>query len=196
MREQRVTGMLHASHGGDETQLRQARYVHMHEMHKRRKGISVTADYTPGGSLGAYVRRRREELGLTQEELAERIGEGARQSDISRLEREKVMLPRRRRLERMAEALGVSLGTLFREAGWLEGDDQSASNPPDLHDEAVLMPDLDDEGEAGALVFEEHERLHETLMRAAEVHDRTNRVIQEARAAVAKARRTRRGGAE
>ena len=36
-------------------------------------------------TLGAFIRRRRLELGLTQETLAEMIGGGVRQAEISRL---------------------------------------------------------------------------------------------------------------
>ena len=48
-------------------------------------------------TLGDAIRARRLELGWTQEELAERIAVGDetfRQSDVSRLERGKVALPR------------------------------------------------------------------------------------------------------
>lgn len=71
-------------------------------------------------SLGTFIRRRRRQLGLTQEELAARVGDSVRQSDISRLERDGVSLPRRNRLEHIARALDVSLGTLMRQTGWLD----------------------------------------------------------------------------
>jgi transcriptional regulator with XRE-family HTH domain len=37
-------------------------------------------------SLGAFIRERRHQLGLSQEELAERIGNTMRQAEVSRLE--------------------------------------------------------------------------------------------------------------
>ena len=80
-------------------------------------------------TLGAAIRDRRAELGWTQEDLAVRAngiaGEGEpdyrewmRQSDVSRLERGKVGLPRRQRLERIAAALGLPLGELLARSGW------------------------------------------------------------------------------
>jgi transcriptional regulator with XRE-family HTH domain len=75
-------------------------------------------------SLGAFVRERRHDLGLTQEQLAERIGETVRQAEISRLEQGRISLPRRDRMEHLAAALEVSLGELLVRSGWMEeGDD-------------------------------------------------------------------------
>lgn len=59
-------------------------------------------------SLGRAIRERREEIGLTQEELANRVvscgDETFRQSDVSRLESGRVQLPRLQRLEALARA--------------------------------------------------------------------------------------------
>jgi transcriptional regulator with XRE-family HTH domain len=71
--------------------------------------------------LGAVIKARRQELGWTQEELAERIsrdGEYVRQSEISRIESGKIVLPRRDRLERIAAALDLPLGELLARSGW------------------------------------------------------------------------------
>ena len=73
--------------------------------------------------LGKYVRERRQDIGLTQEELAARIGGTATQAEISRLERGSVAFPRRSRLEALAVALEVSLGALLVNSGWLESDE-------------------------------------------------------------------------
>jgi transcriptional regulator with XRE-family HTH domain len=66
------------------------------------------------------------ELGLSQEELAERIGGSASQAEVSRLERGAIALPRRRRLEELAAALEVTIGTLLIKSRWLtnEADEQ------------------------------------------------------------------------
>ena len=73
-------------------------------------------------TLGDAIRTRRRELGWSQEDLAKRIAdhgdEGFRQSDVSRLERGKVTLPRRERLEHIAAVLGLSLGDLLARSGW------------------------------------------------------------------------------
>jgi transcriptional regulator with XRE-family HTH domain len=77
----------------------------------------------PNNPLGNFVRERRVVLGLTQEQLAERIGGSASQAEISRLERGEVLLPRRHRLEALAEALEVSLGAMLMASGWLAEDE-------------------------------------------------------------------------
>ncbi|HYI25848.1 MAG TPA: helix-turn-helix domain-containing protein [Thermomicrobiales bacterium] len=74
-------------------------------------------------TLGAFIRRRRIELGLTQESLAEMVGGGVRQAEISRLEHDRVTLPRRQRLEQIAAALDVPLGELLVRSGWTGADD-------------------------------------------------------------------------
>ncbi len=74
-------------------------------------------------ALGTYIRERRVDLGLTQEQLAERMGRSYRQSDISRLESGRVQLPQRQNMEQLAAALGVSLGTLLHHSGWLSDDE-------------------------------------------------------------------------
>lgn len=76
-------------------------------------------------SLGQFIRRSRRALGLTQEELANRIGHGVRQAEVSRLEHDRIEFPRRERLEAIAAALGVSLGDLLIATGWL--DDEHAA---------------------------------------------------------------------
>lgn len=74
-------------------------------------------------TMGSAIRTRREELGLTQEELAARIGGGIRQSEISRLERGRVTLPRRARLEAIAAALNLPVGELLARSGWAGAGD-------------------------------------------------------------------------
>ncbi|MEV0340967.1 helix-turn-helix transcriptional regulator [Nocardia sp. NPDC050713] len=64
--------------------------------------------------LGAAVRARREELGMTQAELAERAG--LKQPAVARFEAGGTM-PTIPMLERYAEALGLRLEVRLREAG-------------------------------------------------------------------------------
>lgn len=75
-------------------------------------------------SLGEAIRLRRLELGMSQEELAEQIGPDVRQSDVSRLERGKILFPRLERLNQIATALGLSVGSLLIEAGWFTDEEQ------------------------------------------------------------------------
>jgi HTH-type transcriptional regulator / antitoxin HipB len=62
--------------------------------------------------LGEAVRQRREELGLTQAELAERVG--LKQPAVARFEAGGTM-PTIPMLERLAEALGVRLNVEFQQ---------------------------------------------------------------------------------
>lgn len=71
-------------------------------------------------TLGQFIRSNRLALGMTQEDLAERVDDGMRQSDISRIEKDLIEFPRRERLEAIAVALGVTLGDLLIATGWLE----------------------------------------------------------------------------
>jgi transcriptional regulator with XRE-family HTH domain len=80
--------------------------------------------------LGNYVRERRMDLGLTQEELAFRIGSSVTQAEISRLERGAIAFPRRRRLEALAAALEVTLGALLIHSGWLTSEEAALVNAP------------------------------------------------------------------
>ncbi len=74
-------------------------------------------------TLGKFIRRRREELGLTQESLAELVGDGVRQAEISRLENDRIVLPRRQRLEQIAAALDVPIGILLARSGWVGAEE-------------------------------------------------------------------------
>jgi transcriptional regulator with XRE-family HTH domain len=72
-------------------------------------------------SLGRTIRNRRRELGLSQEAFAERVcslGVYIRQTEISRIELDKVLLPNQERLVAIAHALNMSLGDLLSLAGW------------------------------------------------------------------------------
>lgn len=74
-------------------------------------------------SLGATIKRRRQELGWSQEEFAARVasrGDRAfRQCDVSRLERGKVRLPHRERLSQIAAVLELPVGELLARSGWV-----------------------------------------------------------------------------
>jgi transcriptional regulator with XRE-family HTH domain len=78
-------------------------------------------------TLGPFLRHRRQRFGLTQAQLAERVGEGTRQEHISRLERGAVTLPRWHRLLALAEVLEVTPGTLLLRAGLITTEDVQRS---------------------------------------------------------------------
>lgn len=90
-------------------------------------------------TLGRFIQRRRIELGLTQEQLAEIIGGGVRQSEISRLENDRIALPRRQRLEQIASALDVSLGQLLARSGWAGADSEFGPGVPAQHAEPQTL---------------------------------------------------------
>ncbi len=135
-------------------------------------------------TLGTFIRERRQDLGLTQEQLAERVGDTIRQSEISRLEHDRVSLPRRDRLEHLAAALDVSIGELLVQTGWMQEGDHLASNlqaatgenqtPDDL--DAIALQNLSTliatvgtvqvMVEEAALVLEDVEATMATLMRS------------------------------
>jgi transcriptional regulator with XRE-family HTH domain len=98
-------------------------------------------------SLGEAIRLRRLELGMSQEELAERIGPDVRQSDVSRLERGKILFPRLERLNQIASALSVSIGALLIEAGWFTDEESAQIAAAELPDAGSSVPILiaDDE---------------------------------------------------
>jgi transcriptional regulator with XRE-family HTH domain len=106
-------------------------------------------------TLGAFIRRRRMELGLTQEALADLIGDNTRQADISRLENDRVTLPRRARLDAIAQALQVSPGELLAKSGWegaevIDGTNDLADRMTRLQGE---LPDSSEEMEPHHLVI-------------------------------------------
>ena len=70
--------------------------------------------------MGTFIRERRQHLGLSQEELANRVGGAYSQSDISRLERGHIGLPRLSTIVRLATSLEVSIGDLLIAGGWFD----------------------------------------------------------------------------
>lgn len=154
-------------------------------------------------TLGEAIRQRRMAMGLTQEELAERVGENVRQSDISRLERDYVGLPRRARLEALARALDLSLGELLLRSGWITaGSDlqdqetiSSAFGPvpgadaraaePEPDDDADLFP-ADEPGDAG--------HLREAIAQAREVTLHTRAIIRKSEETMESVRRRKDSG--
>lgn len=68
-------------------------------------GFSMTKE------LGRNIRKRRKELGLTQEELAEKLGIG--HQSLSRIE-QGVMAPKMDRLPLIAKSLKCTVADLFR----------------------------------------------------------------------------------
>jgi transcriptional regulator with XRE-family HTH domain len=99
---------------------------------------AATSPEVRSTTLGQLILKRRRELGLTQEQLADRIslqGCEIRQSDISRLERDQISLPRYERLSAIATALGISVGEMLARSGWIE---QTSS--VSIHVAPVLAP--------------------------------------------------------
>ncbi len=110
-------------------------------------------------TLGQLIRERRMELNLTQEELAERVGEGVRQSEISRLERNRVALPRRHRMEALAVALEIPVGVLLARSGWsgAEEIDWDHADPDTAGNQDVDLAPVNHEDEPdGELALEPH----------------------------------------
>lgn len=147
-------------------------------------------------TLGQFIRERRIGLGLTQEQLAARVGDNVRQAEISRLERDRVSLPRRARMERLARALEVSLGTLLLRTGWMDEEqsirDRLIHMPAAIRSPAPYLESVTGQIQDPNRPGEEFILLNEALSRAREVARRTEDVLRESTMTVDHARRTRR----
>lgn len=100
--------------------------------------------------LGRLVRRRRIELGLTQQELADAVGEGMTQNQVSRLESGKTQsVNDQRRLAALAKVLGLDSDVEFILAAYApEGTlERVRDQRPEVE---ILPPGVD--GELIALV--------------------------------------------
>ncbi len=135
-------------------------------------------------TLGALIRERRMELGLTQEQLAERVGEGVRQSEISRLEHDGIALPRRSRLEQIAAALEVSIGDLMVRTGWMDEENRSALATDPEEDGGCVPGGLNGVGE------ESLEAAMEAVSDAQELAAQTEAALDQAERALATAMRS------
>lgn len=121
-------------------------------------------------SLGEAIRLRRVEIGLTQEELAARAGDGVRQSDISRLEHDRIQLPRASRLRAIASALDMEPGELLVRSGW------AGARPPQhaLDARSIEHPRFD--GESSPAVSA---RLAEALELSRQLHLRVAETLKQ-----------------
>lgn len=124
-------------------------------------------------TLGKFIRQRRTELGMTQEELAEKVGDNARQADISRIENDHVALPRRSRLSAIAAALDLPIGTLLARSGWEGAEELNAAPRPNGTAEVVQL--FEDISAKGRLDLDGPEVIDEVLPELEEtvtqVHD-------------------------
>jgi transcriptional regulator with XRE-family HTH domain len=143
-------------------------------------------------TLGKAIKARRLELGWSQEELAQRMIDHGdvtfRQSDVSRLERGKVVLPHRERLEHLAAVLGLSLGEILARSGW--------SGWCDWSNEAIVLADAEVSADAPVVVLDSrdpggwtgweepargHARLREALARSRRTIARSEQVLNQAK---------------
>lgn len=142
-------------------------------------------------SLGALIRQRRLELGWTQEELAGRIStddEYVRQSEISRIESGRTELPRRERLHRLGEVLGLPLGELLARSGWAGADlhfqqngiaDSVSDNAPSPGHVAEEIADLERHGDTHGRIFRwpnDPDAISALRRAVSRMHDETDRL--------------------
>jgi transcriptional regulator with XRE-family HTH domain len=69
-------------------------------------------------SLGQLIRDRRRQTGMSQEAFAKLLGDGVRQSEVSRLESGLIRQPHPERLHRIAAILGIPVGKLLMLTSW------------------------------------------------------------------------------
>ncbi|MBA3275627.1 MAG: helix-turn-helix domain-containing protein [Chloroflexia bacterium] len=141
-------------------------------------------------TLGTFIRERRMELGLTQEELAERVGEGVRQSEISRLEHDRVTLPRRARLEQIAAALDVSMGDLMVRTGWMDEENRSSLSDDPSEQNGLHSGDLPGLNDPVAISAQSLEAAMEALSTTQDLVAHTAVMLDEAERTVATALRS------
>lgn len=77
--------------------------------------------------LGAFLRERREALGLSSREIARRTG--INDATLSRLERGEFAAPRPDKLSKVAEALGIPLADVFALADYVVPEDLPTPSP-------------------------------------------------------------------
>ena len=93
-----------------------------------------------GTGIGTYVRDRRQDLGLSQAALARRVGKPYSQSDVSRLERGQIDVPRLGTLIKLASVLEVQVGDLLIVSDWFaDGPVSPTSTSTSGVDQATLI---------------------------------------------------------
>jgi transcriptional regulator with XRE-family HTH domain len=128
------------------------------------------------------------------------VGEGVRQAEISRLERDHVTLPRRSRLEQIADALEIPLGVLLARSGWVGAHEEldlaaelaaserpetapTRPKPPEVKPmEATMYEDL------RANLVRDVPQLTDAISRARELTQHTETVIRDAQETYNRAR--------
>jgi transcriptional regulator with XRE-family HTH domain len=93
-----------------------------------------TSPASPSVTIGDLIRSRREALGLSRDELAQRLGPSMHAGDLYQLESARVLMPSWPRLLRLAEALDLSLDQLRTASEGctsLVGSDGASGRPSD-----------------------------------------------------------------
>jgi transcriptional regulator with XRE-family HTH domain len=141
-------------------------------------------------TLGRVIRQRRIEMGLTQEALAALVGDGVGQAEISRLEHDRIALPRRARLEQIAQALGLPLGTLLARSGWAGAEEELAQSPaPDPAPSPAVLARADIVSfEDASPLLEETAHLAGARIRANDVIRKTESMLRESQETLSRAR--------
>lgn len=138
---------------------------------------------TSSPTLGQVIRQRRLELGLTQEMLAERIGSGVRQAEVSRLEHDRVALPRKARLEQIARALDISIGALLARSGWAGAQEELGWTVTEARSSelpAAIAPVPVPAPQPASLELEQAPDLVSAIARAREIVEQTRAIMHEA----------------
>lgn len=81
-------------------------------------------------SLGQVIALRRQEMGLTQDKLAEMVGVSS--GAIAQIETDRIKRPRTATLQAIAKSLELSVTLLLREAGIIPSDEDIGKEIDDL----------------------------------------------------------------
>lgn len=130
----------------------------------------------PMNALGNFVRERRQDLNLSQQQLAERVGGNYGQSDVSRIERGQIELPRLATMVSLAAALEISIADLLIASGWFDHKHFAAVSPPDAAPDGLPLTDVLSEIDTELEAIRELER--QATCRSQQLH----RMIRELKA--------------
>lgn len=118
-------------------------------MARTRRHVVAESRTSAGDGLGGFLRKRRIDLGLTQEAVSDAAGIG--RSHLSQIESGKIGLPNAGIRRRLADVLEVRHVDLLVAAGELDDAEVREGHQPPASELDRLAARLDDDGRAALL---------------------------------------------